>query len=370
MQSRKYCRVNRARDALIRDKEGGYLVVYADVLMVINLFVNYFLLSITKLLLRLQCTRKRIVVGALIGSIYSLIIFAPNLPAFVNAFMNLLISAFMVIAAFPVHSKKIFIKTFFAFFAVNFGFAGSMLAIWLFFRPNGMVYQNGTVYFDIDIKVLIISSVICYAVLTCICRLLRRRTPDNMLYDVEITNIGKTVCAKALLDTGHALTDGFSDTPVLVISGRLSKMLAPSDLREFMESDAVPAVSKDLRLIPYTAVSGEGVLKAFYADSICVPKQNYTVVNILLAQSKTDFSGAEYEVLLCSDFFERGDAENVRTKTKRNSSKNSSVFSSGGHSLHKRSRNIARTVVKGGGGETSAASFSRGNRGSGRTDCT
>ena len=351
-------------------KAGGDLVVYADVLMVTNLFINYFLLSVTKILLRMRCTRKRIVLGALLGSIYSLTIFLPQLPIFVSTFMNLFVSALMVLVTFPIHNKKFFAKTFFAFFAVNFGFAGAMLAIWLFFRPNGMVYQNGTVYFDIDIKILLITSVACYVLLTCFCRLLHRRAPDSVIYDVEITNSGKTVCAKALLDTGHALTDGFSHTPVLVVSSRLSKILAPPDLQAFMESDAVPASSKDLRLIPYTAVGGEGVLKAFYADSICVPKRNYTVTNILLAQSKADFSGTEYEVLLCSDFFERGDTENVHAKTKSDSAKNSCVVSSGRHSLYKRSRNLARAAVKSRGRKTFVTSFGRGNGCAGRFDCT
>lgn len=319
-------------------KAGEGLVVYADVLMVTNLFINYFLLSAVKLLLRVSVSRKRIILGALIGSVYALTIFLPKLPTAVSALMNLSASALMVFAAFPLQSKKLFFKAFLAFFAINFALAGTMLALWLFFRPNGMIYQNGTVYFNIDIKILIGTTVLCYILLTCFSRILRKRAPDNALYDVEITNAGKTVCAKALLDTGHALTDGFSDTPVLVVSHRLAKALAPPNLQSFLDSDIPPCNVKDLRLIPYTSVSGKGVLKAFCAQSICVPqKENYTLNHILLAQSKTDFTSTEYEVLLCSDFFERGGTQNVYSKAENTTGKTMSLFSSGRHPLHKRS---------------------------------
>lgn len=322
---------------LALSKAGEGLVVYADVLMVTNLFINYFLLSAVKLLLRVSVPRKRILFGALIGSVYALTIFLPKLPTAVSALMNLSASALMVFAAFPIHSRKKFLKAFLAFFVINFAFAGTMLALWLFFRPNGMIYQNGTVYFDIDIKILIGTTVLCYILLTCFSRILRKRAPDNVLYDVEITNAGKTVCAKALLDTGHALTDGFSDTPVLVISHRLAKALAPPELQSFLDSDISPYAIKDLRLIPYTSVNGEGVLKAFCAQRICVPQKDYALNHILLAQSKADFTSTEYEVLLCSDFFERGGTQNVYAKTKNTSAKTMSLFSSGRHSLHKRS---------------------------------
>lgn len=303
------------------------MVVYADVLMVTNLFINYFLLSATRLLLRLQAPRKRLVAGAVLGSVYALTIFLPNLPVSVTAAMNFSASALMVFTAFPIRNKKVFAKAFFAFFAINFIFAGAMLALWVFFRPNGMIYQNGTVYFDVDIKILIGTTVFCYMLVTCLSYLLRKRAPDNMLYDVEITNAGRTVCAKALLDTGHALTDGFSDTPVLVVSKQIAEKMVPSELKVFLESDATPCVSKDLRLIPYTSVNSEGVLKAFYAQSIRVPQRNYTLNHILLAQSKTDFTSTEYEVLLCSDFFERGGTPNVHSKIKSDSAKTPSLFS-------------------------------------------
>lgn len=301
------------------------MIVYVDVLLVINLFVNYFLLLVTKTLLHKTVRRKRLVLGAVLGSLYALVIFLPKLPNIVTLLMHLAASCLIVLAAFPVENAKAFFKAFAAFFAVNFAFAGLMLALWLGFRPNGMVYQNGAVYFDIDIKILILSSAACYLLLTLIFRLLRRRAPDNAVYDIELLQNGKTVIAKALLDTGHSLSDGFSDRPVLVASRRVVQRLADASLLPFLKGETAPlsGSAAHIRLIPYSSVRGSGVLKAFCIEEVRVPSRSYRLQNVLLALSETEFSSGEYEVLLCGDFFERGGHSHVgHPKNKRVSSKN------------------------------------------------
>lgn len=80
--------------------------------------------------------------------------------------MNFCMSVLLVLIAFAPKKITVFIKEFAAFFAVNFIFAGLMLAVWLVFKPSGMVYNNAAVYFDIDVKLLVLSTVVCYAVLT------------------------------------------------------------------------------------------------------------------------------------------------------------------------------------------------------------
>ncbi len=301
------------------------MIVYVDVLLVINLFVNYFLLLVTKTLLRKSVRRKRLVLGAVIGSLYALVIFLPTLPNIITLLMHLAASCLIVLAAFPVENVKAFLKAFAAFYAVNFAFAGLMLALWLGFHPNGMVYQNGAVYFDIDIKILILTSAACYLFLTLIFRLLRRRAPDNAVYDIELFHRGKTVATKALLDTGHSLSDGFSDCPVLVANHRVVLRLADTALRPFLEGEitSVSDSTARIRLIPYSSVHGSGVLKAFRIEEVCVPSRSYRLQNVLIALSETEFSAGEYEVLLCGDFFERGGHSHVgHAKNKSTALKN------------------------------------------------
>ncbi len=283
------------------------MVIYADVLVVINLFVNYFLLLITKRLLRVTVRRIRILGGAALGGAYSLSIFAPKMPLAVTVLLHLCAVGIIVAVSIPIHTLKAYLKAYAAFFTVNFGFGGAMLAIWLLFRPNGMVYQNGAVYFDISIRVLVCSTVFCYALFSVVLWLIKRKAPDNRLYSVTLEYKDKSVSTKALLDTGNTLSDGFSNTPVLVGSKRIVQKIAPAELQSFLNGDMPQKQSAGLRFIPYATVNGNGVLRGFVLDRAVLPREGIVVRKPILVQSNSDFDTAEYEVLLSNYFFERGE---------------------------------------------------------------
>ena len=245
--------------------------IYVDVLVVINIFINYFLLSAASLIVRLKPKRIRLAAGAFTGGAYSLVIFLPNIPNVLSVFMNFCMSVLLVLIAFAPKKITVFIKEFAAFFAVNFIFAGLMLAVWLVFKPSGMVYNNAAVYFDIDVKLLVLSTVVCYAVLTLFSKLLKRNSPDDKLFDVKLCNKGAAVFTKALFDTGNLLS-----------------------------------------------VGGESILRAVLIDSVTVigKKEAREVKNVILAESKTPFSSGDYSVLLGPKIFEirEGNQKNERAK--------------------------------------------------------
>ncbi len=63
------------------DETGGRMpVIYLDVLVVLNWFIDFLLLSSTSRILRLPFKRWRLVLGALLGGISSCLIFLPAMP--------------------------------------------------------------------------------------------------------------------------------------------------------------------------------------------------------------------------------------------------------------------------------------------------
>ena len=300
------------------------MVVYVDVLVALNIFVTYFLLLCTRGLLRKTVKRRRLAFGAVLGGLYSLIIFVPELSDILSVLLNIAACCLIVLAAIPVHTFREFLKAFWAFLVVNFAFAGLMLALWLSLHPKGMVYNNGAVYFDIDMKVLVLSTLACYGILSLAGFLLKRRTPDNQIYDIELCHNGKTVSAKALLDTGNALSDGFSDTPVLVAVPSVLKALLGTDLDSLflIKKDFETESSERIRLIPFSTVGDNGVLKAVLIDKVRVPKTGLMIRHVLLAQSKEKMLSDEYSVLLSNNFLERGTYEHNTRKSSKHITKN------------------------------------------------
>lgn len=297
------------------------MVIYADILVVINLFVNYFLLLITKRILRVCVRRIRILCGAVFGGLYSLIIFAPALPLAITVLFHMAAVGILVLISFPTNTVKAYFKAYAAFFAVNFGFGGAMLAVWLVFQPNGMVYQNGAVYFDISMQTLLLSTVFCYILFSVFFALLKRKAPDNRLYTVLLQNGNKSVHTKALLDTGNTLSDGFSDTPILIATERILHKLATEDAQAFLRGD-IPQVQKtSFRFIPYGTVHGNGVMRGIVIDTVSLPKEGILVQKPVLVQSTENFDTSEYEVILSNQIFERGEKNRV-FQTAKDSVKN------------------------------------------------
>ncbi len=285
------------------------LTVYVDVLIAINIFVNYFLLLLVKGALKLNVKRYRIFLGALAGGVYSLVIFLPEIPGILTFLMNLAASLAIVLISFKPDRPKPLLKIFLAFFGVNFAFAGVMLALWILFKPSGMIFNNSVVYFNVDIKILIISTVICYFVLTLIFKLSKRSAPENKIYSVTLCNGNRTVTVNALLDTGNTLRDSFTGKPVVIAEKSVISKLFDGQMREFFENGAVPdgEGKNRIRLIPVNTVSDKGALRASVIDLLTVNEKNISVKNVLLSQSKTDFSNGEYSVLLNNEIIdERG----------------------------------------------------------------
>ena len=58
------------------------LVIYIDVLLVVNLYINYFLVRGTSLMLRRKVSPRRVLLASAVGAVGSLLILVPDLTRF------------------------------------------------------------------------------------------------------------------------------------------------------------------------------------------------------------------------------------------------------------------------------------------------
>ena len=81
--------------------QGGYpMTIYIDVLIILNVYVNFFLLRITAKLTGAPLKPVRCAAASFYGSLFSLLILAPQLPLAVNTAIKLAAAVTVVIAAF------------------------------------------------------------------------------------------------------------------------------------------------------------------------------------------------------------------------------------------------------------------------------
>ena len=76
------------------------MVVYADILVILNLIVDYFLLSATAAILRVKVPVFRQLASAVVGALSSLYIFAPDFSIFVDLILRAAVCSVMVLCAF------------------------------------------------------------------------------------------------------------------------------------------------------------------------------------------------------------------------------------------------------------------------------
>ncbi len=278
-------------------------VIYADVLVITNIIINYLLLRTCAVIMSIRPRGIRLLAASFLGGAYSLIIFADFLPSVALAAIKIAFVLSLVPTAFKIKSLKSFLRCCAVFMLVNFAFAGVMLAIWLTFMPEAMLFKNGDVYFDVNPVALTLCALGCYGVMRLISRFGRSRVPTGRIFRIEIENNGKTVSGRALYDTGNTLTEGFSGRPVAVCEAKFLEPLTGGTFGVDYTSGELP---EGFRLIPMSTVGGSGVLPAFKAEKlrIFIGGRAYEIKDIYVAAAGRGVIGSDFAALLGTPVFD------------------------------------------------------------------
>lgn len=229
------------------------MTIYIDVLIILNVYVNCFLLRITAKITGSPLKPIRCIAAALYGSLFSLLIFAPHLPSVVNIAIKLAAAVTVVIAAFGVHGRNRLIKNSAAFFCANFILAGGVYAAYSWLKPSFMHFSNSYFYIDFSLLLLVVTTAVLYFIV-CFFRRFSDKSPDDN-YTVIIRLRNKIYTIDGLADTGNTLSDFFTGKPVVICSKENFGDI-PQDIR--------------LRIIPLSTVSGSDFIELFRPDEVLI----------------------------------------------------------------------------------------------------
>lgn len=278
------------------------MIVYADVLITLNLFVNFFILWFTCRICRERFRFGRLILASLVGAAFSLYIFLPPTGMFTETVFRLVVSALIVILAFGFSSIKSLVRRVALFFAVSFLYAGAMMGIWAIWKPDRLAINNGVVYLDISPAVLIVATLFSYTALSLIRFFSAKQAYAGKRCRLKITYGENSVTLTALVDTGHSLIDALSQREVIIIEKSLALRLC----EKIPDSVTVPSeqAPNGFRLIPYSVVGGGGLLPAFLPDKVELieDKKSTEIREVLLGVSESplgeDYKGIVSPVVL------------------------------------------------------------------------
>lgn len=252
-------------------------VIYIDVLIAINVYIDFLLLKATACLLRLPHKTWRLALSSFVGAASCCTVLIPSLNGVLLVAVKVLVAAAMVLIAFRWEGIRPYIKQLTVLFVISTAFAGVATALWAFAAPRGFYVIGGVVYYDVSPLLLAALTAISYVLIRLYDRFIRKREPLGREYRLRVELDGKAVEAKALYDSGNHLTEPFSGQPVAVITYEAAASILPPQWLTAVASawskDIPPpdaAVSAGLRLVPYQAVGGSGLLYAFRPSRLTI----------------------------------------------------------------------------------------------------
>lgn len=250
------------------------MVIYLDVLILINLYVTYFQILAVSVFTHRKTVWYRKLSAAGIGAVASLSIFIPQEMVLTLTLLKIFLCALIAFVAFGYTGFRAYAVSVLFLMLVSFVFSGLMLCVWLFAAPMKMLFINGTVYFGIDTMTIILSTCAAYGVVRIIRYILDKNGKTDGKYTVIIKNNGRECRLSALADSGNGMVDCFSGLPVIVCRRDMCADVSPPAI-DMIEnnsdiSDIGTQMIKGVRITPFSTVGKGGLICMFKAESVVI----------------------------------------------------------------------------------------------------
>ena len=230
------------------------------------------------MLLKRNINIKRIILGAIIGSISILFLFI-KMSSFSLFIFKVIISILMIIITFGYKDKKYFITNIITLYIISFILGGIMyyLNIEFSYKQIGIIFihKNLSISF---IVLFIISLILIYVYI----RNKIKEVKDISCYKkVDIYYKDKIYHLNGYLDSGNKLYDPYKRRPISI----------------WYKKDI--EIDKPL-YVPYQTIGKKGVIPCILVDMIIIDKIKYK--NTLIGISKTPFFIEGMDIILHSSY--------------------------------------------------------------------
>lgn len=250
------------------------MVIYLDVLILINLYVTYFQILAVSVFTHRKTVWYRKLSAAGIGAVASLSFFIPQEMVLTLTLLKIFLCALIAFVAFGYTGFRAYAVSVLFLMLVSFVFSGLMLCVWLFAAPMKMLFINGTVYFGIDTMTIILSTCAAYGVVRIIRYILDKNGKTDGKYTVIIKNNGRECRLSALADSGNGMVDCFSGLPVIVCRRDMCADVSPPAIDMIENNSDISEIGtqmiKGVRIMPFSTVGKGGLICMFKAESVVI----------------------------------------------------------------------------------------------------
>ncbi|ACM59899.1 stage II sporulation protein GA (sporulation sigma-E factor processing peptidase) [Caldicellulosiruptor bescii] len=251
------------------------MIIYADIYILENLVINYFILLATSYLLKANVNSFKILLVSILGAFYSLFQFYQPLQLLYSPIGKIIVSAFFVYLTFSPKNFYGFIRQFLSFYLVTIMFGGMGFFLY-YISENSIEYSV-----QLKLKNVLLALGISLIVFKLSYELIIKKVyKDSLIRYIRFKINQLEYSCVGYIDTGNNLKEPFSGKPVVIVEKKLLGM----------EEEAKDISSKDLEklqktfgsrivLIPYNSIGQEhGVLVGVIPDEFYVSENKNTWV--------------------------------------------------------------------------------------------
>lgn len=260
-------------------------MVYLDVLLAVNLVMDYLILWVTARLGQMPASPWRLLGGAAFGAVYSLMVLLPGVEWIHSLIFKLLCPFFMIAAAFyPLNGRR-YLQALVYFYLAAFVMGGAMLGAVYLIRGDTTVPAAAAGLQSTGIlgyQWLFVAAATAFVFAFLGTGWLRKNFWHQMLrLPVIITFNNRRRALKALVDTGNSLRDPLTQRPVIIVEYTALKDILPpeivkhysegkeGDLEGLVKSLAGSPWASRLHLLPYQSLGqNHGMLLGFRPDEV------------------------------------------------------------------------------------------------------
>ena len=291
------------------------MIIYIDIIFIENIIMNTIILYATAIILKQKVKNIRLIISAVIGSIYSILMYITKLTIYSSIISKFILSVVMAYVAFkPNDVKKIF-KQIIIFYLTSFTFGGVAFALLYFVRPEDILYQNGVLIGTYPIKMILAGGILGFIIITIAFKNIKSKlNKQDMFCDVNLKLEEKTLSFKAIIDTGNFLRDPISKAPVIIVEKETLKGFLPAEIvdntHDIINGKNVElgAFSQRIRAIPFKSLGKEnGLILGFKLNNALIEYQDigYRAKNVIIGiyNGKLSRSG-KYNALVGLDILD------------------------------------------------------------------
>ena len=294
------------------------MTIYVDVVLMENLIMNYIILLATGLILKIKIKHVRLILGSLLGAIYTIVAYTGFLKIYSSFILKIILSVIIVYIAYYPQSVKKLCKELLFFYLTSFVFGGAAFALIYIVKPQDILMKNGLFLGTYPLKTVILAAIVAFVVIITAFTIIKSKmTKKDLIYKIEVKLNGKEIKTEALVDTGNMLKEPITNTPVVVIERSILYDVVPKEILNHLEDiiggdfEKIPEEIKNeyiskLKLIPFSSLGKQnGMLIGIKPEYLKIIKEEEIDVkeNIILGiYDKSLTKKGEYRALMGMEF--------------------------------------------------------------------